>query len=40
MTEEEIHALLEEGSEAGVIERTEHAMVRNAFRLDDRQLGC
>ena len=39
VTEEEIHALLEEGSEAGVIERTEHAMVRNVFRLDDRQLG-
>jgi putative hemolysin len=39
VTEEEIHAMLEEGSEAGVIERTEHAMVRNVFRLDDRQLG-
>ena len=37
--EEEIHAMLEEGSEAGVIERSEHAMVRNVFRLDDRQLG-
>jgi putative hemolysin len=24
---------------AGVIERSEHAMVRNVFRLDDRQLG-
>jgi putative hemolysin len=39
VTEEEIHAMLEEGSEAGVIERSEHAMVRNVFRLDDRQLG-
>lgn len=39
VTEEEIHAMLEEGSEAGVIERTEHTMVRNVFRLDDRQLG-
>jgi putative hemolysin len=39
VTEEEIHAMLEEGSEAGVIERVEHAMVRNVFRLDDRQLG-
>jgi len=39
VTEEEIHAMLEEGSEAGVIERQEHAMVRNVFRLDERMLG-
>lgn len=39
VTEEEIHAMLEEGSEAGVIEQQEHDMVRNVFRLDDRQLG-
>lgn len=39
VTEEEIHALLEEGSEAGIIEQQEHEMVRNVFRLDDRQLG-
>ncbi len=38
VTEEEIHALLVEGSEAGVIEKNEHAMVRNVFRLDDRQI--
>ncbi len=38
VTEEEIHALLAEGSDAGVIEHTEHAMVRNVFRLDDRQI--
>ena len=38
VTEEEIHAMLEEGSDAGVIEQQEHAMVRNVFRLDDRQL--
>ncbi|WP_420991813.1 hemolysin family protein [Cupriavidus sp. 30B13] len=38
VTEEEIHALLVEGSEAGVIEQNEHTMVRNVFRLDDRQL--
>ncbi|MDR3087420.1 MAG: hemolysin family protein [Azoarcus sp.] len=37
VTEEEIHALLEEGSESGVIEKNEHAMVRNVFRLDDRR---
>lgn len=39
VTEEDIHAMLEEGSEAGVIERHEHEMVRNVFRLDDRQIG-
>lgn len=39
MVEEEIHALLLEGADAGVIEDSEHAMVRNVFRLDDRQLG-
>lgn len=37
--EEEIHAMLEEGSEAGVIEQQERDMVRNVFRLDDRQVG-
>jgi putative hemolysin len=39
VTEEEIRALLLEGADAGVIEEHEHAMVRNVFRLDDRQLG-
>ncbi len=39
VTEEEIHALLDEGSEAGVIEKSEHEMVRNVFRLDERQIG-
>jgi putative hemolysin len=39
VTEEEIHAMIEEGSEAGVIEQQEHEMVRNVFRLDDRQIG-
>ncbi len=34
--EEEIHALLQEGSEAGSIEQQEREMVRNVFRLDDR----
>jgi len=38
VTEEEIEALLEEGSDAGVIEAQEHQMVRNVFRLDDRQI--
>jgi putative hemolysin len=39
VTEEEISASLEEGREAGVIEEHEHQMVRNVFRLDDRQIG-
>lgn len=38
VTEEEIHAMLAEGTSAGVIETHEHAMVRNVFRLDDRQI--
>ncbi|HEU4851141.1 MAG TPA: hemolysin family protein [Telluria sp.] len=39
MTEEDLHLLLEEGSESGIIEHHEHQMVRNVFRLDDRQIG-
>ena len=39
VTEEEIAASLEEGRDAGVIEEHEHQMVRNVFRLDDRQIG-
>lgn len=39
MVEEEIHALLLEGKGSGAIEETEHELVRNVFRLDDRQLG-
>ncbi len=39
VTEEDIHAMLVEGSESGVIEKHEHEMVRNVFRLDDRQIG-
>ena len=38
VTEEEIHALIKEGSETGVIDEQERAMVRNVFRLDDRQI--
>jgi len=34
--EEEIHALLQEGSTSGAIEAQEREMVRNVFRLDDR----
>jgi putative hemolysin len=39
LVEEDIHALLVEGSETGAIEDTEHELVRNVFRLDDRLLG-
>lgn len=39
VTEEEIHAVLAEGTTAGIIESHEHTMVRNVFRLDDRQIG-
>lgn len=38
ITEEDLHMMLEEGSETGVIEVHEHQMVRNVFRLDERQL--
>jgi putative hemolysin len=39
VTEEEIAASLVEGVDAGVIEEHEHQMVRNVFRLDERQIG-
>ena len=38
VTEEEIHAVLHEGSTAGVIEEEERRMVQNLFRLDDRSI--
>ncbi|MHB8899916.1 MAG: hemolysin family protein [Thermoguttaceae bacterium] len=38
LTEEDIHAMLVEGSQTGVIEKQEHEIVRNVFRLDDRQI--
>lgn len=38
LTEEDIHAMLVEGSQSGVIEKQEHEIVRNVFRLDDRQI--
>jgi len=37
--EDEIHALMREGTESGEVARSEQEMVRNVFRLDDRQLG-
>lgn len=39
VTEEEIHAILEEGSLAGLIEAQERDIVRNVFRLDERRVG-
>jgi putative hemolysin len=36
LTEDDIHALLTEGSESGVIEKHEHDMVRKVFQLEDR----
>jgi putative hemolysin len=39
LTEEDIHAVLAQGSAAGIIEKHEHQMVRNVFRLDERQIG-
>lgn len=38
ITEEDIHSILAEGSQAGLIEKQEHEIVRNVFRLDDRQI--
>jgi putative hemolysin len=38
VTEEEIEAVLQEGSTAGVIEEDERQMVENLFRLDDRSI--
>ncbi len=38
LTEEDIHAMLMEGAQSGVIEKQEREMVRNVFRLDDRQI--
>jgi len=38
VTEEDIHAVIAEGTSAGIIETQEHAMVRNVFRLDDRNI--
>jgi putative hemolysin len=38
MTEEDLQLLIEESSDAGIIEPQEHQMVRNVFRLDDRPI--
>ena len=36
VSQEEIKALLMEGARAGVLEKAEHDLVKNVFRLDDR----
>lgn len=38
VTEEDIHAILSEGSSSGVIEQQEHAMVKNVLRLEYRNI--
>jgi putative hemolysin len=38
VTHEDIQAMLQEGSSAGIIEHSEHAMVKNVFRLDERSI--
>ncbi len=38
LTEEDIRSMLTEGSQAGLIEKQEHEIMRNVFRLDDRQI--
>lgn len=38
VTHEDIQAMLQEGSSTGVIEQTEHTMVKNVFRLDERSI--
>jgi len=38
LTEEEIHAVVEQGAEAGVVPEVEHQIVENVFRLGDRRV--
>ncbi len=38
VTHEDIQAMLQEGSSSGAIEDSEHAMVKNVFRLDERSI--
>lgn len=38
VTQEEFHAMLEEGTESGLIDAQEHQMLRNVFRLEDRKI--
>lgn len=36
LTEEEIHAVIEQGAETGVVPEVEHEIIENVFRLGDR----
>lgn len=38
VTEEDIHAILAEGSSSGILEEQEHAMVKNVLRLEERSI--
>lgn len=38
LTEDDIEAVLDEGTQNGIIEKQEHDMVRNVFRFDDRKV--
>ena len=38
VTEEDIHAILDEGSNTGILEQQEHAMVKNVLRLEARSI--
>jgi putative hemolysin len=40
LTEEEIHAVIEQGAETGVVPAVEHEIVENVFRLGDRVVGA
>jgi putative hemolysin len=40
LTEEEIHAVIEQGAEAGVVPVVEHEIVENVFRLGDRHVSA
>jgi putative hemolysin len=40
LTEEEIHAVIEQGAESGVVPEIEHEIVENVFRLGDRQMSA
>jgi putative hemolysin len=40
LTEEEIHAVIEQGAETGVVPEVEHEIVENVFRLGDRHVSA
>jgi len=40
LTEDEIHAVIEQGAEAGVVPVVEHEIVENVFRLGDRHVSA